>query len=67
MILMGIFGLVVGFLTSWLSVYTINKLGFSLYNRVGIDIETLHVFGHTDWTHIMVNDLFIVSYSYNEK
>jgi hypothetical protein len=67
MILMGILGGIVGFGTSSLFVLGINTLGFSLYNRNGLDIKTKEYLGTTNWDDIMVDDLFIVAYSYNAE
>lgn len=65
---MWILGVFIGFASSSLSVFIINELGFSIYNRKGLDEATVTYLGKdTRWDEIMVDDLFIVSYSYNDQ
>ena len=51
---MGILGVFIGFSSSSLSVFIINNLGFSIYNRKGLDTATVDYLGNdTRWDQIM--------------
>lgn len=64
---MGILGAIIGYSTAFLGVFLIDKIGFSLFIRTGLDKEAKYYLGDVTWNRIQIDDLFIVSYSYNER
>ena len=62
-----IVGVILGSIIAPFTLGIYGLIGFAYYDRSGLDSLTQYYIGDVKWDEVLVNDLFIATYSYNSK